>query len=126
LVVAALMMLITVYPLLVWLAASHTTMTLIVVQTAFCVLVAAFVGIAPAALAEIFPTRVRSTGLSLSYNAAVTVFGGFAPAILTWFTQKTGNSFAPGWYVMAGSTVTLLSIAFMPRAVAEKVTSAQG
>ncbi|TKC92510.1 MFS transporter [Trinickia terrae] len=111
----ALLMLASVYPLLVWLHAWHTSAALIVVQTAFCVMVAIFTGVAPSALSMLFPTRVRSTGMSLSYNLAATVFGGFAPAILTWLTQSTGNTFAPAWYVMAACVAALVSIAFLPR-----------
>ena len=111
---AAILMLVGIYPLLSMLAASHTTLTLIGVQTAFCMMVALFVGVAPATLAGIFPTAVRSSGMSLSYNFAVTVFGGFAPAILTWLTLRAGGGFAPAWYVMAACCVTLVSIIFLP------------
>lgn len=111
----AALMLAGVYPLLAWLQAVHTLSVLIVVQVLFCVMVALFTGVAPAALSELFPTRVRSTGMSLSYNAAVTIFGGFAPAILTWLTESTGNAFAPAWYVMAASVVALISIVCLPR-----------
>ncbi len=64
-------------PLFLWLKASPTLPTLIVVQCLVCILVASFVGVAPAALSEIFPTGVRSTGTSLVYNGAFTVFGRF-------------------------------------------------
>ncbi len=111
---SALFMLVGVYPLLAWVGSSHSTFTLVVVQTVFCLMVAMFVGVAPSALSEIFPTRVRSTGMSLSYNIAVTIFGGFAPAILTWLTQNTGNAYAPAWYVMAGAVVSLVAIVFLP------------
>jgi len=112
--IATCLMLIGIYPLLLWLSWSHTTMTLITVQTVFCMMVAMFVGVAPATLATIFPTRVRSSGMSLSYNFSVTVFGGFAPAILTWLTLRPGGTFAPAWYVMAACVIALLSIFFLP------------
>jgi MHS family proline/betaine transporter-like MFS transporter len=107
----AVLMLVSVYPLLRWLADVHTLAALITVQSAFCVMVAIFTGVAPAALSELFPTRVRATGMSLSYNIATTIFGGFAPAILAWLTQRSGNPFAPAWYVMAASVIALVSIA---------------
>ena len=110
----AIALLVGVYPLMMWLGASHTTATLIVVQSAFCGMISLFVGVAPAALSEIFPTSVRSSGMSLSYNAAVTLLGGFAPAILTWITYTTGVSFAPALYVMGAALVTLVAISFMP------------
>jgi MHS family proline/betaine transporter-like MFS transporter len=111
---ATLLMLVGIYPLLVWLSRNHTTGSLILVQTAFCFMVAMFVGVAPATLAGIFPTRVRSSGMSLAYNIAVMIFGGFAGAILTWLTDRPGGGYAPAWYVMAACLVALVSILFLP------------
>ncbi len=84
LLVSAALLLLCVLPLFMWLKADPTLPTLIVVQCIVCILVASFVGVAPAALSEIFPTGVRSTGTSLVYNGAFTIFGGFAPMMLTW------------------------------------------
>ncbi|WP_244300636.1 MFS transporter [Achromobacter aegrifaciens] len=112
---AAAVLLVAVYPLMMWLQASHTQMTLIVVQSLFCLMVAMYVGVAPAALSEVFPTAVRSSGMSLTYNTAVTVLGGFAPAILTWITYTTGVAFAPALYVMAASLVALLALPVLPQ-----------
>jgi MHS family proline/betaine transporter-like MFS transporter len=114
LLAATLLMLVCIYPLLVWLSGHHATWALIAVQTAFCAMVALFVGVAPATLAGIFPTKVRSSGMSLSYNFSVMIFGGFAPAILVWLTQRPGGLFAPAWYVMAACAVALVAIAFLP------------
>jgi MHS family proline/betaine transporter-like MFS transporter len=36
--------------------------------------------------------------VSISYNLAVTIFSGFAPAVLTWLGGR-GGIYAPGWYV---------------------------
>jgi MHS family proline/betaine transporter-like MFS transporter len=100
-----------VLPLFMWLKADPTLPTLIIVQSIVCILVASFVGVAPAALSEIFPTGVRATGTSLVYNGAFTLFGGFAPMILTWFTQRSGGSlYAPAWYVMMAAAVALAAI----------------
>jgi MHS family proline/betaine transporter-like MFS transporter len=111
---ATLLMLVGIYPLLAWLNGSHTTGSLILVQTMFCFMVAMFVGVAPATLAGIFPTKVRSSGMSLSYNIAVMIFGGFAGAILTWLTDRPGGAYAPAWYVMAACLVALVAIFFLP------------
>jgi MFS transporter, MHS family, proline/betaine transporter len=113
---SAALLLLFVLPLFMWLKAEPTLATLILVQCMVCTLVAGFVGVAPAALSEIFPTGVRSTGTSLVYNGAFTVFGGFAPMILTWFTQRSGGSlFAPAWYVMLAAAVALLAIPALRR-----------
>jgi MHS family proline/betaine transporter-like MFS transporter len=115
---SAALLLLSVLPLFLWLKASPTLPTLIVVQCIVCTLVASFVGVAPAALSEIFPTGVRSTGTSLVYNGAFTLFGGFAPMILTWLTQRSGGSiYSPAWYVMLAAAVALLAIPFLSKEV---------
>ncbi len=114
LLISAALLLVLILPLFLWLKADPTTSTLIIVQSIVCLLVASFVGVAPAALSEIFPTGVRSTGMSLVYNGAFTLFGGFAPMILTWLTQRSGGSiFSPAWYVMLAAAVALIAIPFL-------------
>jgi MHS family proline/betaine transporter-like MFS transporter len=114
LLISAVLLFICVLPLFLVLQAYPTTVTLVAVLTAFCVLVASFVGVAPAAISEIFPTGVRSTGTSIVYNGAFTIFGGFAPAILTWFTHRPGGSvFAPAWYVMLAAAAASIAIPFL-------------
>ena len=112
--VSATLLFVLVWPLFLWLKADPNLSTLIIVQCLVCLLVASFVGVAPAALSEIFPTGVRSTGTSLVYNGAFTLFGGFAPMILTWLTQRSGGSiYSPAWYVMCAAVVALVAIPFL-------------
>jgi MHS family proline/betaine transporter-like MFS transporter len=72
------------------------------------ILLACYSGAAVALYAEIFPTRVRYTALSLPYNVAVAIFGGFAPFIATYLIQFTGSKQAPAGYVIAAAAVTLV------------------
>ena len=111
----ALLLLVTSYPLLLLLDSVHTTGMLILVQSLFCIIVSLFVGVAPAALSSLFPTRVRASGMSISYNLAVTFFGGFAPAVLTWLTETTGTRFAPAFYVMIASAAALVALFVISR-----------
>lgn len=113
--IAAGTMLIAVHPLIMWLAAVPTLTTLIVVQSLFCIMVAGFAGVAPATLSEVFPTRVRSTGMSVAYNAAVTVFGGFAPAVLTWLGSTSVGFYAPGLYVTAAAAISFAAVLVLPK-----------
>ena len=48
-----------------------------------------------AAGAELFATRVRSSGYSIGYNVSVAMFGGTAPYVATWLVARTGNELAP-------------------------------
>ena len=111
--VVALLILALAYPLFHWLNVSPTTSTLLQVQIVLGILLAAFTGPAPAVLAEQFPTEVRSTGLSLAYNFAVTIFGGFAPLIVTWLIESTHNKLAPAFYVIAAAAISFVALLFM-------------
>jgi MHS family proline/betaine transporter-like MFS transporter len=61
-------------------------------------------------LTEVFPKRVRSTGLSVIYSFGAAVFGGFAQFIVTWLISVTGNPLSPVWYAIAGSLITLFAL----------------
>jgi MFS transporter, MHS family, proline/betaine transporter len=114
LLISAALLMACVLPLFLWLKADPTTATLIIAQSILCFLVSGFAGVAPSAIAEIFPTAVRASGTSLVYNGAFTIFGGFAPTILTWFTQRSGGSlFAPAWYVMLAAAISMMAIPFL-------------
>jgi MHS family proline/betaine transporter-like MFS transporter len=79
-------------------------------QAVSAVLAALFIGPAPAAIAELFPISVRSSGMGLAYNFSVTVFGGFAPLIATSLIARTGNPLSPTWYVMFSCGLSLLAL----------------
>jgi MHS family proline/betaine transporter-like MFS transporter len=48
------------------------------------------------------------TALSIGYNIAVAIFGGFAPLIATFLVRVTGNNNAPAAYVTIAAVVTLV------------------
>ena len=77
---AAIAMLVAVYPMFAWLAASPTLPTLLAVQAIMGILMSGYMGGLPALLSELFPTRIRTTGLSISYSFGVAIFGGFSPS----------------------------------------------
>jgi MHS family proline/betaine transporter-like MFS transporter len=104
-------MVVLTYPLFVWITTAPSFTSLVIVQLIFGSLTAMYTGPAPTILSELFPTSVRSTGLSLSYNFAVTIFGGFAPFIATSLIAWTGSSLAPTGYVIAANLISLLAIA---------------
>jgi MHS family proline/betaine transporter-like MFS transporter len=83
----------------------------LLVQIGFSVAISLFSGPGPAAIAEIFPTRGRSTWMSSSYALAVAIFGGFAPFIAQWLIDTTGSRMAPTAYVMAAALISFLTIA---------------
>ena len=102
-------MLVSIYPLFAWLAASPTLMTLLMVQAIIGVLMAGYMGGLGALMSELFPTRMRTTGLSISYAFGVAIFGGFAPFINTWLVEVT-NKLAPSFYLMFAAVISLLAL----------------
>ena len=60
-------------------------------------------------LSELFPTRVRYTGSSLTFNMAGIFGASLAPYIATWLAQNYGLQFV-GYYVVAASALTLVGL----------------
>jgi hypothetical protein len=58
-------------------------------------------------LTDLFPTRVRFTGVALSFNVAFTVFSGMSPLAATSLIRQTGNPVSPAWLMIACSLLTL-------------------
>jgi MFS family permease len=62
-------------------------------------------------LVEMFPTRIRYTGMSLPYHIGNGWFGGFLPATVFAIVAATGNIYSGLWYpiiIAAGSFVIAL------------------
>lgn len=73
-------------------------------------LVGMLAGPGPAMLAEMFPTRVRYTGLGLAYSLSNALFSGCAGLIITGLMKQTGNADIPAWYVMATALVSFVAL----------------
>ncbi|ARP97017.1 MFS transporter [Bordetella genomosp. 13] len=100
-----------IYPLFHLLASSPTFGTMIGVQIIIGVLLAGYFGALPALLSDLFPTRTRTTGMSLAYSIAVTIFGGFAPFIITWLISATGDPYAPSFYLIFAALISIAALA---------------
>lgn len=107
-VVASVLLLILAMPLLKVLQAETATLCskALVVFMAGGV-VGLLAGPGPAMLAEMFPTRVRYTGLGLAYSLSNAVFSGCAGLIITGLIKQTGNPDIPAWYMMATALVSI-------------------
>jgi MHS family shikimate/dehydroshikimate transporter-like MFS transporter len=68
-----------------------------------------------ALFAEVFPTRVRYSGMSIVYQVGVIPTGAVAPLIATSLVSAfTGSSWPVAVYVMAMAAITLVSLHFLP------------
>jgi MFS transporter, MHS family, proline/betaine transporter len=101
------------YPLFLLAIHGRSHGSLLLALAANAVFQSMYTGTIPSILAEMFPTRVRYTALSVSYGFAVMLFGGFAPLISTWLVKVTGNPYSPACYVMAGGALSATAILSM-------------
>jgi MHS family proline/betaine transporter-like MFS transporter len=113
--VSAAAILVLALPMFVWLTHAPTLEKLLFVQVTLGVLTAFYVGALPALMAELFPVRMRATGLSISYSVAVAAFGGFAPFVSVWLIEEFNSAVAPSYYLIAAAIVSLLSLLLAAR-----------
>ena len=74
-------------------------------------------------LVELFPTRIRYSGLSLPYHIGNGWFGGFLPATAFAIVAATGNIYSGLWYpivIAAGSFV--IGLIFLPETKDRDIT----
>ncbi|MCV7171136.1 MFS transporter [Mycobacterium manitobense] len=100
------------YPLF-WLLNSGSLAAAVAAHAGLSALEAVFVSASLAAGAELFATKVRSSGYSIGYNTSVALFGGTTPYIATWLTDRTGNELAPAIYLVVAAVITLATIMTM-------------
>jgi MFS family permease len=108
---AAVAALLLAWPLFQLIINTPTLPVLVLVIAALGVLMALYFGPLPTLLTEIFPSNVRTTGVSVSYNVGVTLMGGLAPLVLTWLLDLTGSLNAPSFYYMAVAVISLVGLA---------------
>ena len=103
--------LVLIYPLFRWLAASPSVGTLVAIQVLIAlVFYCGYYATVPAALADMFPTRRRTTGVSISYVLAQTAFGGVTPLVAGAIVSATGDATSPGLYLCAVMLLSLLCL----------------
>jgi MHS family proline/betaine transporter-like MFS transporter len=59
-------------------------------------------------LTDLFPTRVRFSGVALGFNVAFTIFSGTAPLVATSLIRSSGLSTAPAFVMVACGLLTLV------------------
>ncbi|RQN33891.1 MFS transporter [Paraburkholderia tropica] len=100
------------YPLYAFIVSGISFMTFFFTQLLMNLAFIMYSGPGPSALAEMFPTRVRSTGVSFG-GALATILGGFSPLLTTWTISHTGASANAGWLLAGSALLTLPALIFM-------------
>jgi len=74
-------------------------------------------------LVELFPTRIRYTGLSLPYHIGNGWFGGFLPATAFAIVAATGNIYSGLWYPIAVACMSfVVALIFLPETKDRDIT----
>jgi len=83
---------------------------LVLIQIGIAILISLYSGAGPAAIAEIFPTRRRSTWMTTGYALSVAIFGGSAPYLSILMIQKFGTPIAPVYYLVVAAVISIAVI----------------
>ena len=77
--------------------------------------VALITGPQTAAIAELFPARVRYTAVALPHNLSAGWIGGMAPFMITLLSVKAGNPITGMWYpVVLLAAASVIGLLFLP------------
>lgn len=114
LISCTLLMLITAYPAMLWLAGSPSFSRLLVTLLWLSFLYGSYNGAMVVLLTEIMPPAVRTSGFALAYSLATAFFGGFTPAVSTWLIHITGNRAMPGAWLSLAAACGLFAALLTP------------
>jgi MFS family permease len=103
------------------------TFPLVLILTYLVLLVTMVYGPIAAALVELFPTRIRYTGMSLPYHIGNGWFGGLMPATAFAMIAQTGDPYFGLWYPICIALMTvLIGLAFVPENHKKDIFAADG
>ncbi|MCB1113065.1 MAG: MFS transporter [Chlamydiales bacterium] len=90
--------------------ASGNIMMIVIVYNSMAALLGILQAPVAGALVENFPTRIRYTAVSLSYNISTSIFGGCTPLIATALIAYLGNPLAPAYWAVFSGVVGLAAL----------------
>lgn len=102
-----------VFPLF-WLLDTREPWLMALGMTLLAVSMSAMYSPIAAMLSELFPTRLRYTGNSVSYQVGTLVGGAFVPIIATTLMQLTGTSASISAYMFGSILIGMLAVKFVP------------
>ena len=97
------------YPALHLIVSSGSPLVLVMVVGALMAIHATSSSAGIILIPIIFPSAVRTSGLSIAYALGVTIFGGTAQIVFTWIIEATGDKLSWVWYIIAMSVVSFLA-----------------
>jgi MFS transporter, MHS family, citrate/tricarballylate:H+ symporter len=114
LLTAAILAMLTTYPVLLWLTQAPSFQRLCIVELWLAVIFSFYNSTLQVFLVELMPARIRVTGFAVTNALGPTVFGGFTPAISSWLIHATGSGAAPGLWLSSVAALGFIGILIAP------------
>ena len=108
---ASVALVVTIYPIFLALHSMNYILA-ILSQVLFSAIVGTYMGPIPTLLVELFPTRVRFTGVAISYNLSAAIFGGTAPMVGAALHKFTGQQISLAYYLTGLALFCLCTLYF--------------
>ncbi len=121
LIIGTFAILLSTYPVF-WLLAKPGFVLPLISQIIFAIVVAIYMGPVPTTLVELFPTKVRFTGVALSYNISAAIFGGTSPLVAFWLIKTLDNNHAMSYYIIFFSILTLYTLKYFTESYTKSLT----
>jgi len=121
LLVGSVGLLVVSYPAINALLVFQSFTSVCVVSVILGALIGIYAGPTPATMAEMFPTRRRYFGISLGYNIAAVLFGGFAPYISAWLVAQTEDPISITYFVMFTTVLSSVVVACLSETAGSKL-----
>jgi MFS transporter, MHS family, proline/betaine transporter len=106
-----LLLLLSIYPAFVLLTKNPTPAFIVIAVFWLATLKSLYFGPLAALMSELFPAATRATGLGLSYNIGVTIFGGMGPVTMAWLGGFAFiGDLSPAYYLTFVCIVSLVAL----------------
>jgi MFS transporter, MHS family, proline/betaine transporter len=123
-IAVGLVLLVSVFPAFLLLTRMPVPAVIMLAVLYLASLKAIYFGPLAALMSELFPAATRATGLGLSYNIGVTVFGGMGPAIMTWMGSfALFGDLAPGYYLTVIAVLSLCALTTIRKTASDSFTA---
>jgi len=109
------------YPVF-WLLTQGSISYALAGQLLFILFLAAINAALPAALAELFPTHIRNSGIGIGYNISLALFGGTAPLIGLTLVRETADKMSPAIYLIFVGCISMAALFFFKESYRKKLS----
>ena len=96
-------------------AAASGTVSIILLFALAGIVASTFNGVFSGIVADIYPTRVRFSGIGMSMNLAFTIFSGLGPLAATALVAATGSAASAGYFMVLSGVCGVLAALALKR-----------